>query len=280
MTGAYPGGIQLSAGTSVGAVTGASTGPILNTGSSSFTKGTWTQISASLTQDATWMMFYIQTLNSSGSNYAVDIGVGASGSEVAVVSNLFFSGQTAGSVRYFFPLNIPAGTRLSARAAGNGAANGALSTGINIFSDAFQSAGCGSSIDTYGLNSATLLGTAVDPGGTANTKGVYSQLVASTFGDIGGIFATFDQQNTASGTASLAYYLIDIAVGASGSETVIVPNIPMSVFIGGTITQFGGYLPYIPVQIPAGSRISVRAQSSDNTSPDRVIGCTLFGVRL
>lgn len=280
MTGAYAGGLQISAGTDLGTVAANSTGPILSTAGTSFVKGAWTQIVASLSQDASWMMFFLETINSSGTNYAVDIGVGGSGSEVAIVSNLLFSGQTAGFVRYMFPLSIPAGTRVSARTAGNGAPGGGLSVGFTVFSDSYQSAGCGSAVDTYGLNSATILGTAVDPGGTANTKGAYSQIVSSTFADIGGIFVVFDSQNTASGSSNVSTSLIDIAVGASGSEVVIVPNTLLSIFLGGSAAILGGYLPYMPIQIPAGSRIAVRSQSSTNVSPDRVIGCTIFGVRL
>lgn len=280
MTGAYAGGLQISAGTDLGTVAANSTGPILATAGTSFVKGAWTQIVASLSQDASWMMFFLETINSSGTNYAVDIGVGGSGSEVAIVSNLLFSGQTAGFVRYMFPLSIPAGTRVSARTAGNGAPGGGLSVGFTVFSDSYQSAGCGSAVDTYGLNSATILGTAVDPGGTANTKGAYSQIVSSTFADIGGIFVVFDSQNTGSGSSNVFYSLIDIAVGGSGSEVVIVPNILLSLFLGGSAAILGGYLPYMPIQIPSGSRLSVRCQSSTNVSPDRVIGCTIFGVRL
>jgi hypothetical protein len=280
MTGAYNGGLQLSVGLDLGTVGASSTGPILSSGASSFVKGAWTQLSASLAQGSSWMMLFIETLTSSGSNYCVDIGVGASGSEVAVVSNLLFAGQSAGFVRYMFPLTIPAATRVAARTAGNGSPGGGLSIGVTLFCDSYQSAGCGSAIDTYGFNSATILGTSVDPGSTANTKGAYSQIVSSTVADIGGIFVVFDAQNTASGSSGNTYSLIDIAVGPSGSEVVIIPNIVLSVFTAGTATQFGGFLPYMPIQIQAGSRISVRSQSSTNASPDRIIGCTIFGVRL
>lgn len=280
MTGAYAGGLQISAGLDLGTVAANSTGPVLVSSGTSFVKGAWLQLSASLTQDASWMMFFIETLNSSGSNYAVDIGVGAAASEVVIVSNLYFAGQTSGSVRYMFPLTIPAGTRVAARVAGNGSPGGGCTVGFTVFSDSYQSAGCGSAIDTYGFNSATILGTSVDPGGTANTKGVYSQITSSTVADIAGIFVTFDAQNTSSGSSNASTSLIDIAVGGAGSEIVIVPNILLSVFAGGSATQFGAAMPYMPIQIPAGSRLAVRSQSSTNASPDRIIGCTIWGVRL
>lgn len=280
MTGAYAGGLQLSAGLDLGTVSANSTGPVIASGGSSFVKGSWAQITASLSQDSSWMMFFIETLHSSGANYCVDIGVGGAGSEVVIVSNLFFAGQAAGFVRYMFPLTIPAGTRVAARAAGNGSPGGGVSIGMTVFADSYQSAGCASAIDTYGFSSATILGTAVDPGSTANTKGAYSQIVSSTTADIAGIFAVFDSQNASGGTSGSFYSLIDIAVGGAGSEVVIVPNIVLTLFLSGSPAILGGFLPYMPVQIPAGSRIAVRSQSSSNISPDRIIGCTIFGVRL
>lgn len=280
MTGQYPGGLQLSAALDLGSVLANSTGPILIAGGSSFVKGSWIQVAASLSIDVTWMMFYLETINSSGTNYCVDIGVGAAASEQAIVSNLYYSAQGAGFCRFMFPISIPAGTRVSARTAGNGSPGGGLSVGFNVFSDTYQSVGACSAIDTYGFSSSTILGTAVDPGGTANAKGAYSQITASTTFDLAGIFVVFDQQNNMSGTAGVFYELVDIAVGGSGSEVVIVPNITLNLFLSAGAFILGGFLPYIPVQIPAGSRIAVRAQSSTNISPDRVFGCTVYGVRL
>lgn len=279
MTGAYSGGLQLSAGLDLGTVSANSTGPVLVSAGSSFVKGAWLQLTASLTIDATWVMVFLETLNSSGTNYAVDIGVGAAASEIAIVSNLFFAGQSSGFGRFMFPLTIPAGTRVVARVAGNGAPGGGLTCGFTAFSDSYQSAGSVSGIDTYGFNSATILGTAVDAGGSANTKGAYAQIISSTVADIAGIFVIFDNQNNGSGSSNASTLLIDIAVGGAGSEVVIVPNIVLSVFLAGSAAIFGGFMPYMPVQIPAGSRIAMRCQSSTNTSPDRIIGCTVFGVR-
>lgn len=281
MTGAYAGGLQISAGTDLGTIGASSTGPVILTGGSTFTKGAWVQIVASLTQDTSWMLFYIETENSPGSAYAVDIGIGGSGSEIAIVNNLFFNEVVGGGRRYMFPLTIPAGTRVAARAAGNSASSN-VSVCFTVFSDSYQSAGCGSAIDTYGFNSATIQGVAIDPGATANTKGAYSQIVSATTADTAGIFVNFDTQNNTTGSTNSSTQLIDIAVGASGSEIVIVPNTLLSSFqsTGGESIQMSGYLPYMPIQIPAGSRLAVRSQCSTNVSPDRLFGCTIWGVRL
>lgn len=83
----------------------------------------------------------------------------------------------------------------------------------------------------------------------ANTKGAYSELIASAPYDAGGlVFDAF--------FGSTYGWLFDIALGALGSERVVVPNI----MIGTSALQRF----YFPVQIPAGSRVSVAGQCNFN----------------
>jgi hypothetical protein len=87
-------------------------------------------------------------------------------------------------------------------------------------------------------------------GGVAHTKTVYSEIVASVSADCNLIM--IDANTAANGVESS--YLIDIAVGPAGSETIIAEN----VFIG---LSLGSAPRIIPVTIPIGSRISGRVQS-------------------
>jgi hypothetical protein len=84
---------------------------------------------------------------------------------------------------------------------------------------------------------------------TAHTKGSWSQIIAST-SNVGTLLRFFVSGVNVS-TADSAT-LLDIGVGASGSETVIVPNLA----IGGSAGSFYS----IPVEIPSGSRIAARVQ--------------------
>lgn len=81
------------------------------------------------------------------------------------------------------------------------------------------------------------------------TKGSYVQCIASCAQDVHWLVVNVYSSYT-------AFYvgLIDIAIGASGSEVVIIPN--LSVYPGLCPTR--SYT--IPVRIPKGSRISARAQ--------------------
>jgi hypothetical protein len=84
---------------------------------------------------------------------------------------------------------------------------------------------------------------------TAHTKGSWSQIIASTSNV--GTLLRFIVSGVNVSTADSAT-LLDIGVGASGSETVIVPNLA----IGGSAGSFYS----IPVEIPSGSRIAARIQ--------------------
>jgi hypothetical protein len=90
----------------------------------------------------------------------------------------------------------------------------------------------------------------------AHTKGSYSELIASTSANAG-LLVLMVQDISASSTNTAT--LIDIATGASGSETVIISNLA----VGGALTTAGptGVVVSIPFQIPSGTRLSARIQS-------------------
>jgi hypothetical protein len=104
--------------------------------------------------------------------------------------------------------------------------------------------------ETIGIDTTASRGTLVTAG-NSDAKGSYAEVAASTSFDYAGIVV-------APGfNSALARYAIDIAVGAEASEQVILPD-----FLIGENT-LGPYHPmFVPVGIPAGSRLAVRAQNS------------------
>jgi hypothetical protein len=102
--------------------------------------------------------------------------------------------------------------------------------------------------------------------GVANTKGAYTQFVASAAFDVCGILLN---ANLNPGDEDL----IDIAVGAPGSEVDVIPNIPISNFRTNTVMDV---VEWIPIYIPKGSRISMRVQST-NASPILQVKLQLLG---
>ncbi len=113
----------------------------------------------------------------------------------------------------------------------------------------------------------------VTAGGTAHTKGAWTQLIASTPYDAYGIWIAIDGIHV---SAAATAYLVDIGVGPSGSEWVIVPNLD----VWGADATAAGLNPHMfwfPVYLPAGSRISARSQSVTASKTCRVM-VTLDGV--
>lgn len=280
MTGAWKGGFQLGNATDVGAVTASARGIAIPGPSSTFTKGTWVQVTASTATDCDWVLIYIETQNSAGANLCTDIGIGGSGSEIVIIPNLLVSSYAAQGIRWLLPVSIPAGTRIAARIASS-ATNDQINMGLMTLSDTSLSMGVASAVDTYGVNTSTNLGVAIDAGGTANTKGAYVQITSSVTNDLAGFILVFDTQNASTGNTAVITWLVDIAIGASGSEVVIMPNLfIVGTYSSGFSTLYAPGIPYLPIQIPAGTRVAARAECSVNASPDRVIGISLNGVRL
>lgn len=100
--------------------------------------------------------------------------------------------------------------------------------------------------DTHNAATSLLRTATPTTGNPVNTKGAWTQLVASTAVDI----HTLRVRQTA--FALVFEGLYDIGVGGAGSEQVIVPNVPFGASFG-TAHVF-------PVFIPRGSRIAVRDQ--------------------
>ena len=94
--------------------------------------------------------------------------------------------------------------------------------------------------------------TDVTTGGSAHTKGSWAQLAAATVDDTDAVVLRLGGHTT-SGVASPA--LLDIGVGAAGSEQVLVENLDL-----GNHT-FRSFL-HLPVIIPAGSRVAARVQGA------------------
>lgn len=102
--------------------------------------------------------------------------------------------------------------------------------------------------------------TVVTSSATANTKGAYAQLMASTTFDSAAIMLDV---NTNFGDTN---YLLDIAVGAAGSEQILIPNIALAFNVGMALSVL------LPLAVPAGVRIAARCQDNFGSSTVRLSG--------
>jgi len=90
--------------------------------------------------------------------------------------------------------------------------------------------------------------------GSPHTKGSYGQLTAATPFDAGPCILVVESGNNSGGN-----YLWDVAIGAGGSEQIVLANLPWKP--GSTSAQIHSQS-LIPLTIPAGSRVAGRCQSS------------------
>ncbi len=265
-----------------GTVAGSSTGTTVGAGGTANTKGVYAQILASTPHDSSALIISMDKTTLS-TEYAFDLAIGGSGSEQVILSNMLVQSLDAPPYdTIYLPMTIPVSTRLSMRAQCTTASLDVQFILIGL--DGGQTSPMSPALyDTYGFVAASTHGTSVDPGATANTKGAWAQIAASTAADLCGLMIAVDGAGISSATANATVeMLLDIGVGAAGSEQVIVSNLQLmqQQLSGGANSAWPSFSPLIPVQVPAGSRLAARCQSTSNTATQRTIGVVLYGARV
>jgi hypothetical protein len=250
------------------------TGVAVTSGGSINTKGSYSEISSAIPFATSGIL--INIVPGVATDWLFDISIGAAGSEKIVVGNLLLTTSRPGEciTSYFFPIRLPEGVRLAIRCQARQATQsaGVVVTLIgvsNILSEPL------SRCTTYGAVTADSGGIQVDPGGTVDTKGSYSEIVSSTSNPIRQIIIVLGDQNNA--TMTTCFFHLDIAIGAASSEKILIPDL---FFGAGTTTD--GHVPAVfgpfPVEIPAGTRIAARARCSINDATDRLFDIAIYGV--
>lgn len=238
------------------------------------TEGNWSELIASTDADADLIMIYFYQSSGGGGveEVLIDIGIGAASSEQVFIENIPWSGRVIGAGNADFvslPIRVPSGSRLSARANGDSAV--VMAVGIALYKGNEKTSSF-TGAKAYGVTS-NFSGTAVDSGGSANTKGGWVELVASTEEAINGFWLHLGHnENLTVNLASGDY--TDIGIGGAGSEQVIVSNH----FQYADTTERNFVATFFDIQIPAGTRISARRQCSDIDATDRVRTVALLGL--
>ena|ERR1035437_3446893 len=254
-----------------GANTGTS-GAVALTGGGANVKGAWSQLIAATARDATGIFVSLGRTANFGDNALVDIGIGAAASEQVLVPNLFrYNAADSAEDAYtgVIPIAVPTGSRLSARCQSPTTAS--VTACAMLVEEGFASPAGQSRVTAYGALTATSLGTSV-PCTTVNTKGAWTQLTASTGNQCSGLLLSVS--TIWPGTNSFQAVLLDLGIGAGGSEQTILGNLPIGggyfSSSGATVTRTRYY--YFPLVIPAATRIAARAQNATGIStPSYVI---------
>lgn len=226
------------------------------------TKGPWVDLDASVSRDICG--FYMSTsttvgLNANDTSMLMDIGVGATGDAVdkIKVNNIPFGGWDA-NVPVFIPLHVRAGERLAARIQGIVVSDTFVPQIVLCFADRMPGWGGFVEADTYTANTAT---SGPTTGDLANNA--WDEAVASTTNPLRAV-SVHCCLVPGSTTSATATYVIDVGVGAAAAEvaigSVIVSSLSNEIFILNLSP------PFIEADIPAGSRLALRKNSTSNMS--------------
>ncbi len=245
-------------------------GTLVNASASANTKGSWVQITAATTADCN--LFSFSTLvNASNRNFSVDIGVGAAGSEKVIINDMLFSenSNNDNGLIYQFPIHIPSGTAISARSQVSDTSATGVRVNFDLSDGAWTQMEGPAGVDTIGYSTTTTKGTSITAGANS-AKGAYAVLSSSTSRDYMGIVIAFDFLVLG---APSDRTLWDVAVGAAGSEKIIIADYF-------TVPGGGYWQPmttaFYPVFIPSGTAVSARAQTNNVATQTR--GMVLYGV--
>jgi hypothetical protein len=99
---------------------------------------------------------------------------------------------------------------------------------------------------------------------TANVKGPWTQLLASSGEVCHGITLMIGSANTLASTARRKF--VDVGIGAAASEIVIIPDLDCGNVNNWGQATSGPVVFTFPIKIPAGTRISARMQAEATTN--------------
>lgn len=243
----------------------------LLTPSAANSKGSYVTV-ASRTAFNAWGFFaLIGRPDEAVSRYLVDFAVGEVGSETIILGDvpMTVNGFRNGD-QFFVPISIPASVRVAARASSNNSTS-IIRAGIILM-------GGGSSIPamgaarTYGVTPGSTTAAFVDPGSTANTVSSWSIIASATDRPIRWLVLAAGGVNSGGNNGS---WMIDIGLGATGSETVFISGLGRHRGTAGSMTP---YYDYFPATIPISTRISARCKSDISTSIARRLEVAIIGV--
>lgn len=259
----------------IGATTASSDGTTIPSGAGADSKGSWTSLGTTVN---TFEAITICCAGASNaSNFLVDLGISDGTNIFPILSDFHVN-----SLRFlveialatYIPLHVPAGSALVARSASSAGNTSIDVVVIGHTSGLGGTPGFSRCITLF--TPASSRGVGIDPGGSASTKGSWTQMTSSCPATIGAMFGLIG--NAGDNTkATIATHLFDIGIGASGNESVLYPN----ALVGRGSIRDGNVCPRIPLfacHVAEGTRIAARASCTDTTAGDRILDLSLYGL--
>jgi hypothetical protein len=248
-------------------------GVTLTSAASANAKGGWTTLTSGVGYTIRTLQVVLSLASGNGRDYLVDIGTGASGSEVVLISNLLYTpGSDDVAYSYQLPCHIPENTRIAARVQCS-TANSSLQIAAYGFTASFLPGL--STVTTHGANTSTSGGVSIDPGATVDVKGSYAEIVNSTPRHIKALVVAIGNARNNNQVAQYRCF-VDIAMGSAGAEVDFISNLFFQVDVNSDARLPNVFGPY-PVNIPPGTRLAARGQCSGNDATDRLFHVVLYG---
>ncbi len=241
------------------------------------TKGTWAQLISSTTNDSYGVIVHINSgfTAAAARSMLVDIGTGAAASEVVLIPDLLCEGADAterGAVTFFFPLFIPASTRIAARASVNNATVGTIRANVTLLQKPSRPEliRFGTFVRAFGVTAATSKGTTVTPG-ASGAEGSWTQVGSATAEDLWFWQAAFGYDDS---TQTSQPHFLDLAHGDGTTKRIIYENCIVGknssegTFKDSTMQILRGYC-----EVPSGQNIYMRmslSSATTDTSPNGI----------
>jgi len=248
----------------ISAAGSATPGTAVTTGGAAGTKGTAVELIAATAFDCyrVHVMASGYGANAAASEGCLDILIGTATEEVLIADLLMgycgtLAGQDRGPKVWTFPLHIPAGQRIAARAAG-----ARTSTAVNVVvvlegGDGLATEWWGTKVTTYGVSAAPN-GTDITAG-ASGAQGSWTEITSGT-SEAGRCIIPSLQAN--GGTTSIAAREVHVGIGL-GSATEELIGVPWIFTTDNVETMAGPHL-WVPVikDIPASTRLTMRVSNS------------------
>jgi hypothetical protein len=237
------------------------------------TKGAWTLVTTPAAGGGT-LHVSLGSFNNPA-DFLVDIGKSTDGTNVSILlPDLHVPNTTNQNDPYSLslPLRTEPGVGLYARVAATAASDNCM-VGLTTGPGLYGAPGFARAVTLF--TPATSRGIAIDPGAAANTKGTWTSMTTGVGQRAGAVFGVIGSNGTVTHVA--ADYLLDVGVGASGAQFVVLGNHAFS--SNATNGAFSGraFGPF-PTDIPASTAVWARAQCSVTTATSRLFDLSLYGM--
>lgn len=212
------------------------------------TKGAWVELVASNASnaDTASIRFTAFDVSNTFTEGLCDIGIGASGSEVAVIENVPVGGASLPGILHTLPIKIPAGSRICARFQSvRISATGTVRI-VTHNNGAYDSAP--TSLVAVGANTATSTGVTIN-------AGTYTQITASTSQAFSAVHLALGLFSNGTGIRSMIFTL---ATGASSSEVAIQEVAYRTLSTAEQVASGQDASTPVKGPIPAGTRLSAK----------------------